>query len=153
MPTVSRSFSVSPPPQAVLEYLADFGHAEQWDPGTVSCARSDPGPVAVGATWHNVSKVAGVKTELTYTLQRITGDTLVFVGQNKGATSTDTITVLPDGAGSRLTYQAVLELHGASALLSPAMKLVFEKVASDTERQLTQVLNALPAAAAGPQVP
>lgn len=153
MPTVSRTFTVTPAPWVVLDYLADFTNAEQWDPGTESCTRNDPGPVVVGATWHNVSKVAGVKTELTYTLQRMSSDTLVFVGQNKGATSTDTITVLPDGTGSKLTYQAVLEMHGASALLSPAMKLIFEKVASDTERQLTQVLNALPAAAAGPQVP
>jgi len=146
MPTVSRSFRVTPAPQAVLGYLAEISHAEQWDPGTVTCTRNDPGPVAVGASWHNVSKVAGLKTELTYTLQRLTRDTLVFVGQNKGATSTDTITVESDGAGSKLTYRADLEMHGASALLSPAMKLIFEKVANDTERQLTKVLNALPAA-------
>ena len=143
MPTVSRSFTVNPGPQAVLGYLADFSHAEQWDPGTVSCTRNDPGPVAVGASWHNVSKVAGLKTELTYTLERLTSDTLVFVGKNKGATSTDTITVLPDGTGSKLTYRADLEMHGASALLSPAMKLIFEKLATDTERQLTSVLNNL----------
>ena len=146
MPTVSRTFRVDPAPAAVIGYLADFSHAEQWDPGTVSCTRSDPGPVEVGASWDNVSKVAGVKTELTYTLRRLTGDTLVFVGQNKGATSTDTITVLPDGAGSSITYRADLEMHGAAALLAPAMKLIFEKVAGDTERQLTRVLNALPAA-------
>jgi carbon monoxide dehydrogenase subunit G len=144
MPTVARTFRVSPAPQAVLGYLADFSHADQWDPGTVTCTRGDDGPVAVGATWHNVSKVAGLTTELSYTLQRLTVDTLVFVGKNKGATSTDTITVLPDGTGSTVTYRADLEMHGAFALLSPAMKLIFEKVASDTERQLIQVLNSLP---------
>ena len=143
MPKVSRTFHVTPTPQPILEYLANFSHAEEWDPGTVSCTRSDPGPVAVGASWHNVSKVAGLKTELTYTLERLTSDTLVFVGKNKGATSTDTITVLPDGTGSKLTYRADLEMHGASALLSPAMKLIFEKLATDTERQLTSVLNNL----------
>ncbi len=146
MPAVSRTFRVDPAPAAVVGYLADFSHAEQWDPGTVSCTRTDPGPVAVGAVWHNVSKVAGVTTELTYTLHRLTGDTIVFIGQNKGATSTDTITVRPDGAGSSVTYRADLKMHGAAALLAPAMKLIFEKVAGDTERQLTAVLNALPAA-------
>jgi carbon monoxide dehydrogenase subunit G len=141
MPTVSRSFTVTPDPQAVISYLADFSHAEQWDPGTVTCTRNDSGPVAVGASWQNVSKLAGLKTELTYTLERLTGDTLVFVGKNKGATSTDTITVVPDGTGSKLTYRAVLEMHGASVLLTPAMKLIFEKLATDTERQLSSVLN------------
>jgi carbon monoxide dehydrogenase subunit G len=143
MPTVSRSFTVTLDPQAVISYLADFSHTEQWDPGTVTCTRNDAGPVAVGSSWQNVSKLAGLKTELTYTLERLTGDTLVFVGKNKGATSTDTITVLPDGAGSKLTYRAVLEMHGASALLTPAMKVIFERLATGTERQLSSVLNNL----------
>ena len=150
MPKVSRTFHVSPAPQPILEYLADFSHAEEWDPGTVSCTRSDPGPVTVGASWHNVSKVAGTKAELDYTLERRTADTLVFVGRNKGATSTDTITVKPDGAGSTITYYADLQMHGAATLLAPAMKLVFEKLANDTERQLTQVLNAWPNGQAQP---
>jgi carbon monoxide dehydrogenase subunit G len=143
MPKVARSFSVSPSPQTVLGYLADFSRAEQWDPGTVTCTREGDGPVAVGTSWRNVSKVAGRSTELTYTLEKQTPDTLVFVGRNKGATSTDTITLVPDGAGSKLTYAADLELHGASRLISPAMKLIFEKLASDTEKQLSKVLNTL----------
>jgi len=144
MPVVSRTFRVNPGAAEVLGYLADFSHAEQWDPGTVSCTRSDAGPVAAGASWHNVSKFAGRTTELDYTLEQLTGDTLVFVGRNQGATSTDTITVRPDGAGSQVTYRADLRLHGAAALLGPALKLVFEKVAGDTERKLVTVLNTLP---------
>jgi hypothetical protein len=154
MPSVVRSFQVTPAPHAVIEYLADFGRAEEWDPGTVSCTRVDSGPVAVGAQWRNVSRFAGRTVELTYTLRELTGDTIVFVGENKGATSTDTITVTPGGpdgwAGSQVTYRAGLALHGAAALLGPVMKLAFEKVATDTERKLTEVLNALPAA--GPPV-
>jgi carbon monoxide dehydrogenase subunit G len=143
MPKAARSFSISPSPQTVLNYLVDFSRAEQWDPGTISCTRVGDGPVAVGTSWRNVSKVGGYKAELTYTLEKQTPDTLVFVGRNKGATSTDTITVVPDGAGSKLTYAADLELHGASKLISPAMKLIFEKLASDTEKQLSKVLNTL----------
>ena len=143
MPKVARSFSISPSPQTVLGYLVDFSRAEQWDPGTVTCTREGDGPITVGTSWRNVSKVAGRSTELTYTLEKQTPDTLVFVGRNKGATSTDTITVVPDGSGSKLTYAADLELHGASKLISPAMKLIFEKLASDTEKQLKVVLNGL----------
>ncbi|HEY3879256.1 MAG TPA: SRPBCC family protein [Trebonia sp.] len=144
MPVVSRSFRVDPAPSTVVRYLSDFGNAEEWDPGTVSCTRTDAGPVRVGASWRNVSRFAGRDTELSYTLERLTADTIVFVGRNKGATSTDTIAVAADGAGSKVTYRAHLALHGAAALLSPAVKLIFEKVATDTVRQLTVVLNALP---------
>lgn len=143
MPTVTRTFTVTPPPEVVLDYLADFSHAEQWDPGTESCTRTDGGPVREGATWHNVSKIAGVSTELTYTLEKRTPDTVVFVGRNDTATSTDTITAVPAAGGTELTYRADLEFSGAAKLGAPIAKLVFEKVGSDTEKQLTEVLNGL----------
>lgn len=140
MPSVSRTFSVAPPPSVVIDYLKDFGHAEEWDPGTESCTRTDSGPIGVGSTWHNVSKIVGITTELSYRLDSLSDDTIVFVGTNDSATSTDTITVTPDGAGSSITYTAELAMHGAARLASPAMKLIFEKLADDTEKQLTEVL-------------
>jgi hypothetical protein len=88
-----------------MEYLKDFTHAEEWDPGTQTCTRNDAGPIAVGTSWHNVSKIFGVTTELTYT--------------------------------------ADLEMKGAAKLATPAMKLIFEKLAGDTEKQMTEVLNKL----------
>jgi len=134
---------VTPPPATVVHYLKDFAKAEDWDPGTQSCTRKDSGAVAEGATWHNVSNIFGVKAELTYVLRELTDDKVVFVGTNKSSTSTDTISVVPDGAGSKLTYRADLEMNGAAKLLNPVMKLVFEKLANDTEKQMTTVLNGL----------
>lgn len=143
MPSVSRTFAVTPPPSTVIDYLKDFSNAEQWDPGTQTCTREDAGPVREGSSWHNVSKIVGVEAELTYTLDRLADDTLVFVGKNDASTSTDTITVEPHEAGSVITYRADLEMHGVAKVLSPAMKLVFEKLANDTEKQMTEVLNKL----------
>jgi carbon monoxide dehydrogenase subunit G len=143
MPSVSRTFSVTTPPDRVIDYLKDFGNAEEWDPGTQSCTREGAGPIEVGTTWHNVSKIVGVTAELTYTLNKLSNRTLVFVGTNESSTSVDTITVDASGAGSVITYQADLEMKGAAKLLSPAMKIVFEKLANDTEKQMSSVLNAL----------
>jgi carbon monoxide dehydrogenase subunit G len=143
MPTVSRTFSVAVPPDRVIDYLKDFSNAEEWDPGTESCTREGAGPIEVGTTWHNVSKIVGVKAELTYTLNTLNNRTLVFVGENDSSTSIDTITVDASGAGSVITYKADLEMKGAAKLLSPAMKIVFEKIAGDTEKQMTSVLNGL----------
>ncbi len=67
----------------------------------------------------------------------------MFVGKNKSSTSVDTITVDAAGAGSVLTYEADLEMNGLAKLLNPVMKLAFEKLANDTEKQLTTVLNTL----------
>jgi carbon monoxide dehydrogenase subunit G len=145
MPRVSRRFSVESPPNQVIEYLKDFENAVEWDPGTQTCTRTDTGQVAEGATWHNMSKIFGVTAKLTYTLEKLTESTLVFVGDNKSSKSTDTITVDTAGTGSLLTYRADLEMKGAAKVLNPVMKIVFEKLANDTEKQLTTVLNGLTA--------
>jgi carbon monoxide dehydrogenase subunit G len=143
MPSVSRTFSVAAPPDRVIDYLKDFGNTEEWDPGTQTCTREGDGPIEVGTTWHNVSKIVGVTAELTYTLNKLSNRTLVFVGKNESSTSVDTITVDASGAGSVITYRADLEMKGAAKLLSPAMKIVFEKIANDTEKRMTSVLNGL----------
>lgn len=145
MTTVSRTFTVTPPPGVVVDYLKDFSHAEEWDPGTESCTRNDSGPVRVGSTWHNVSKIAGVSTELTYELTELTDERIVLVGTNDTATSTDTITVVPDPqtGGSEVTYEAVIEMKGAAKMGEPLVKVVFEKIGNDTEDDMTTVLNRL----------
>lgn len=146
MTTVSRTFDVDPAPATVIDYLKDFSNAEEWDPGTESCTRIDSGPIVVGSSWHNVSKIAGISTELTYTLRTLTADTIVLTGHNDTADTTDTITVVPspDGPGSRITYEAVIEMSGAAKLADPLVKVVFEKIGSDTEDDMTTVLNRLP---------
>jgi len=144
MPTVSRTFSVSPPPAQVLDYLKDFGNAEQWDPGTQRCTRIDEGPVTVGSRWHNVSRIFGVTAELDYQLTALTDSAVVFEGSNSSSTTTDTIEVSSSNGGSRIHYRADLRMHGLAVLLAPAMKLVFEKLAGDTVERMTEVLNKLP---------
>jgi carbon monoxide dehydrogenase subunit G len=146
--TVERTFSVTAPADVVVDYLADFAHAEQWDPGTQRCTRNGRGPVVPGATWHHVSTILGATRELTYTLKELEADRIVLVGTNAAATSTDTITVRPkgsgaNGGGSELTHQVDLVVHGVSKLAAPAMKRELEKLGDRTAQQMTTVLNAL----------
>jgi carbon monoxide dehydrogenase subunit G len=143
MPTVIRKITAPVPPDQVINYLKDFAHAEEWDAGTQQCTRNDAGPIEPGASWHNVSKIFGLTVELTYTLDEVSDDTLVFVGTNRSSTSRDTITVGAAGRGSEVTYRADLSMRGPAKLLNPVMKLVFEKLASDTEKQLSKALNGL----------
>ena len=64
MITVTRTIRTTAPLDAVWAYLSDFTNAEQWDPGTVTCKRTDAGPIDVGATYENVSEFRGRKTTL-----------------------------------------------------------------------------------------
>jgi carbon monoxide dehydrogenase subunit G len=143
MTIVSRTFAVAATPDTVLEYLRDFGNTEQWDPATQRSTRVDAGPIGVGSSWHNVSKIRGVTTELTYTLAAVESDKLVFLGRNEGATTTDHITVRPVDGGSEVTYRVDLEMHGLAKLMTPVMKIEFERLGNETAARLTDVLNRL----------
>lgn len=141
---VTRTFTVDRPTEAVLAYLADFGHADRWDPGTQTCTRIDDGPVAVGARWHNVSKILGKETELEYTLEQLEEQRIVLVGRNKTATATDHITVRPAEGGSEITYDATVELHGVAKLGSPLLQVQFEKLGDQTVDGIREAMSALP---------
>lgn len=143
MTTVSRTFTVDVPPEVVIPYLADFTHAVQWDPGTVRCERIDDGPVKVGSSWRNTSKIVGISTELAYTLEQLGDERIVLVGRNDTATSTETIDVTRSGTGSSITYTNELQFNGAAKLAAPLGKIIFEKLGNDTEKELVERLNAL----------
>ncbi len=141
---IQRTFTVAQPVEVVVDYLKDFGHAEQWDPGTVSCTRVGSGPVEVGTSWENVSKVRGRETELSYRLERLEAGRITFVGRNKTATSTDdlTFTAVSDQT-SQIRYDANIVFHGIAKLADPFLRREFERLGDETVRQMTQVVNAL----------
>jgi carbon monoxide dehydrogenase subunit G len=143
MVDVQRTFTVNKPIGIVVEYLADFSHAQAWDPGTVSCTSTDSGPVQVGSTWHNVSEIKGHQTELTYTLKRWEDDHLTFVGENNSATSTDDLTFVAEGERTTITYRAVIEFHGLAKVIGMFAHPEFEKLGDATEKQLTSTLEGL----------
>lgn len=143
MITISRTFTVAAPPAAVFAYLQDFGNTNEWDPATRQTTRIGDGPPVVGASWHNTAKVLGVRSELTYTLQAVERDRLIFVGRNEGATSTGTITVRPVAGGTEVTYHLALEMHGLAKLAAPVIRMEFEKLGTETVARLTGVLNRL----------
>lgn len=142
---VIRTFEVQVNPSVALEYLKDFANAVEWDPGTVSCERNGDSntPIEVGATWHNVSKLIVINTELEYELRTLEQDRVVFRGTNKTATSVDDIRVEPSTAGTKITYEATVTFNGAAKLTDPFMKLIFLKLAKDLVIDMTNALEKL----------
>jgi len=141
---VTRTFIVDKPASVVVPYLADFGHAVDWDPGTQSCERQDAGPVHVGSTWRNVSKFMGRETVLDYRLQNLQPDRVTLVGSNKTASSTDDITVIDKPPSAcEITYQARIELHGLARIGEPVVKAAMERLGDDVAKQMQQAIAAL----------
>ncbi|MEP6562502.1 MAG: SRPBCC family protein [Nakamurella sp.] len=143
MINVERTFVVQQPVEVVVNYLKDFAHAEEWDPGTKSCTQEGQGPIQVGTTWHNVSVIKGKETELTYRLAELTDGHILLVGENKTATSRDDMTVQPTDGGSRITYHAQIEFHGIAKIAGPFLQSEFEGLGDKTAEQMTTAINAL----------
>jgi hypothetical protein len=141
---VTRAFTVQPPLATVVDYLKDFAHAEEWDPGTLRCVREDTGPVRVGSRWRNTSRFMGRTTELEYRLDLLEGDRLVFVGRNRSATSRDDLgfAAQPDGS-TRITYHAEINLLGPFRLVGPLLALPLRRLADEVVEQMTTVINKL----------
>ena len=144
MVNVVREFTVKADPAAVVEYLKDFSHAEQWDPGTVSCTRKDSGEIAVGSQWDNTSKLLGNTTSLVYELVELREDGVKFRGTNAQSVAYDIIDVAPAPEGAKVRYEADITLKGVAKLADPALKILFEaKVAKEVVEELTRVLESL----------
>ncbi|OZD79045.1 polyketide cyclase [Rhodococcus sp. 05-2256-B2] len=145
MVDVTRTFTAAVALDKAAAFLRDFSNASAWDPGTESCTQVSDGPVAVGTQWHNVSKLFGVTTELTYTLVTDELDHVVLEGKNKTATSVDDITLTAEGpASTRIDYHAHVEFNGAAKVAGPFLKAGFEaKVAPETVEKMTAALERL----------
>ncbi|MBV9594016.1 MAG: SRPBCC family protein [Actinobacteria bacterium] len=144
MLSVERTFVVDRPVDVVFDYLADFSNTEQWDPGTVSCRRTDDGPLRVGSRFHNVSKFRGREVELEYTMRTCEPATkhLRFVGENDTVTSTDDMRLAAAGDGQRtsITYRAEFDFHGMAKLAQPVLKPALEHLADQTVAQMTEAV-------------
>ena len=144
MAKIRRIFTVDKPPSQVVDYLRDFSHAADWDPGTLACTPLDPGPVREGSRWHNVSQFLGRRAELTYRLERARPDRLTFVGENDAATSVDDLTYEAASAGTRVSYQADIRLRGSAARLAdPLVRLALGRMAGGVVARMREVINAL----------
>ena len=144
---ITRSVETTTPIEKVFAYLSDFTNTEEWDPGTVSTRRV-AGDGGVGTKYDNVSKFAGSKTELTYTVRtHVPNERFVLVGQNKTVTATDTMTFSPTAGGTRVTYNAAFEFKGlfgkVAPVLSPVLGIAFKKLGDEAEKGLQTNLDKL----------
>lgn len=143
MITVERNILLPVPLDDAVSYLEEFERTEEWDPGTVRCARVDEGAVRPGSTWHNTSRFRGRTTELVYRLDVREPARLVFVGENGTVVATDEMAFAARGAqATALTYRASFRFKGLARLAAPFLRNAFERLGDD-------VVERMPAAVAG----
>jgi carbon monoxide dehydrogenase subunit G len=140
---VERTLTVPRPIESVFDYLGDFTHTGEWDPGTVETTRVS-GDGGVGTTYANTSEFLGRRTSLDY--ETITFDRptrLRFRGHNKTATATDTMTFAAsaDGTGTEIHYRADFDFGRLLNLVAPlVLGRKLDQVADETVEQLGKTL-------------
>lgn len=112
-------------PEASFAYMADLRNFAEWDPGVKRVVQVE-GDGGGSASEFDVT-VTG--TTLRYrTILHRPSEELVVVARSRTLTSTDKVTVRPDGEGSLVTYDALLELNGPLRLLDPVLRLAFGRI-------------------------
>jgi len=117
-------------PAEAFAYMADLNNFAEWDPGVARVTQVDgdgPGPAVafdVGV------KLPGWTMTLRYDTVAYDEDatTMTAFAENALFTSEDTITVVPDGEGSIVTYDAELKLKGLLGLSDPVLGLTFNQI-------------------------
>jgi carbon monoxide dehydrogenase subunit G len=144
---VERTFTVPHPIERVFDYLSDFTHTNDWDPGTIETRRTS-GDGGVGTTYANTSDFMGRRVELTYeTIVCERPGRLQFRGNNEQATTSDTMTFTPasDASATEIHYRADFEFSGLARFVAPlVVKPKLNKLADETVEQIQRTLASLP---------
>lgn len=124
-------------------YVADFRSVAEWDPSVQRAAlTTDGAPIRVGAGFRVSVAMLGRTTSLDYEIvELVPGTRVVLRGESRTFVSTDTVTVVPRGTGSELTYDADLALKGVLRLADPVLGFAFGRLGQAAEAGLLEHLN------------
>lgn len=121
--TVERSASIDAPPERIYDQVADFHNWTSWSPWedldpelkrTYSGAQSGTGAVY---SWSGNRKAGRGRMEMTDVAPPSTVQIVVFFEKPFKARNETTISIAPEGSGSRVTWM----MTGKKTLLTKAM--------------------------------
>jgi hypothetical protein len=130
-------------PEEAFDYLAEFSNARDWDPGIVEAANLTGEPVGAGSRFRLVSRFLGRHVPLEYRITEFDRPTrVVLTADEASIRSTDEIRFVATDGGSRVTYEAVLELKTPfGPLLDPLLTVAFRRIGARAAAGLREALN------------
>jgi hypothetical protein len=129
------------PVEEAFDYLADYSRTVEWDPGVAAARRLTPGAIGLGSRFELTVSFLGRQLLLEYCITEFARPTrLVLVGGDSSVESIDEIRFEPRPGGSRVTYEARLELTGVRRLADPLLDLLFQRIGRLAVRGLRERL-------------
>lgn len=122
-----------------FDYLADFSRTAEWDPGVEEALRLTAGEVGVGSRFRVVISILGKRVPLEYEITEFDRPSrLVLEGGDDDLHSVDEITFVSRPGGTRVTYEARLELAGVLQIADPLLHVLFQRVGQLAVRGLRE---------------
>lgn len=141
MPRYTTTVHSAMPPADAFAYMARFEHLRDWDPSATEAVALDGAPAAGSRYDVSIRFGKGVQ-QLRYTVRDYDPPRMIRLFADAGRyTSTDTITVAPDGDGSAVTYDAVITLKGLLRLAAPLVASRFRAAGDAARDGMARVLN------------
>lgn len=136
--TVSSTMSAAD----AFAYMAAFENVATWDPGVRKASRVTDGPPRLGTRFNVEASFLGRPLPLEYEITAFeAGRTFVLVAETSTIRSVDTITVVADGDGSKVTYDAELKLKGLFRITDATLRIAFHFIGNKARDGLRKALN------------
>jgi carbon monoxide dehydrogenase subunit G len=124
-------------PEEAFDYMSDMRNFIDWDPGVSSAEMVGDGDIEKGSSFD--LRASGA--DLRYVLVEFDRPNRVVAEANTSRLrSYDIIEVEAVDGGSKVSYDATIELKGIFKIFSPAMALLFDRIVAKAEAGLRKAL-------------
>ena len=129
------------PIEEAFDYFADFSRTAEWDPGVEEAQRLTRGKVRAGSRFGVTVSFLGRRIPLEYEITEFERPShLVLTGGDDSIRSVDEISFVSRPGGTRVTYEARLELVGIRRIADPILDLLFQRIGRLAVRGLRERL-------------
>ena len=129
-------------PAAAFEYMADLRNFAEWDPGVTKVDQVTGDGAGADSVFDVTVKGVPAPITLRYETRLYEPDArLVVRADSATLTSVDEVTVVPDGDGCIVTYDAELTLRGLLGVFDLGLRLVFGRIGDRAAAGLRKALD------------
>jgi carbon monoxide dehydrogenase subunit G len=151
MTRIHETVEADVPLEAAFDYIADFDHADVWDPNTTEARRLDGEEIGPGTRFALRVRMGGKAAPMEY---RITDyerpRRVVLEGEGSGVSSIDDIRFQRRGDRTVIDYRAEIRLGGVLRVVQPFLGGTFAKIGREAAAGMARELTRL---AASPERP
>jgi hypothetical protein len=124
-----------------FDYIADFDHADEWDPNTTDASRLSTEPPGLGARFALEVRIGGRTAPMEYRITEYDRPRrVVLVGEGSGVGTVDDIRFERIGDRTVVDYMADIRLEGPLRLAQPFLGGAFRRIGREAAEGMNREL-------------